>query len=199
MTKLTVTRNYADWITPKASVKILEPELGTDSNSHIAKNTLLRRLRHGEIQAVAGTDKLYEIPASDWEEIGENDFLWTSGDVSFEWFAGSGYSQTRRTTTHFAVKFDPVAVRKLLPPGTAQTTVAAVVDRSHPPKPKDQKPVSRAALGHWYDAYKMTYVDDSEDRAIESAQRMFPDKVITRKNIRDLRGDRAMGRPKNEG
>ena len=133
----------ADWLTPKAAVKELEPELGTDSNSHIAKNTLLRRLRLGEIRAVAGTNKLYEIPASDWKEIGENDFLWTSSDVSFEWFAGSGYNQQRRETTHLSVRFDPKAVRSILPP------VSAAPGSDKPAEINRTKQVSNADLTAW--------------------------------------------------
>ncbi len=189
----------SDWLTPKAAVKELEPELGTDDYSHIAKNTLLRRLRHGEIRAVAGTNKLYEIPASDWKEIGENDFLWASGDVSFEWFAGSGYNRTQRETTHLSVRFDPEGVRKILPPEAAD----AEGSQAKQPEPEIEKGprVTDPHLQIWLDAYQKIYggtPTDTLTNAVKSARGMLFDKSVARDRVTKLFEGRKPG-PKTGG
>jgi hypothetical protein len=54
-------------------------------------------------------------------------------------------------------------------------------------------------LKAWFEVYQQAYADtaaDTEDMALKSAKGMFPDKHITRAKIRELRGQRPMGRPK---
>jgi hypothetical protein len=196
-------KDFADWLTPRAAVQMLEPEFGTDSHSYIAKNTLLERLRGSEIRAVAGTTEIYAIDASDWTHIDENNFLWTSGDVTFEWMSGSGYYLERHTTRHYHVRLDRAGVRALLPPTPHPRTVTvqrddAETDANDDPVDQASKGprVSDPALKAWYEVYRSVYSgssEDTEENAMKSARGMFPGKSVARDRVRALRGEQKRG------
>jgi hypothetical protein len=82
------------------------------SKSHIAKHTLLERIRGGKVKAVAGQDEqLAEVGPENWGHVRETDIFWTTGDLTFsirghyEW----------KTVRFFDVRFEPEAVRAIGP------------------------------------------------------------------------------------
>lgn len=207
------TEEVANWLTPREAIQLLEPSFGTDSHSYIAKRALLERLRGPQIRAAATValpfapeqTKSYEIDASDWTNIDEDDLLWTTGDMVFEWTTGSGYYIERHTTRHYRVRLDPVGVRAMLPP---ERLTPAVTSQSSAPdtQPAGEKgpPVAAAHLAAWYEAYRKIYGGtpaDTEPNAVASARAMFPGKLVSREAVRKVRGSQKPGpkSPQNSG
>jgi hypothetical protein len=149
-TELRVSRNYPGWITPAEAVKILEPSFGTNSNSYLAKDALLERLRGGKLIAMAGdtnvsddrgkdqADPFFEIPKSHWVHVDTNSTLWTTSSVTFEQMEGSGFYLRRITVRLYDVRFPPDQVRAMLP-------LEVVAPAAAPPRRPNQ-PMTSASL-----------------------------------------------------
>jgi hypothetical protein len=203
---------FENWLRPREALTVLGSAY---SKEDVARHLLLERLSSGAITAIAEAASwtglagakphqgLTTIPNDFWRDYYRYQTgFWDSGDLLFNLghFRGSFNSVSVRFQ---GIRFDPGAIQKLA--GAAENRIQATVNALNAAAPAAKaeepaqkgKPVSPAALAAWYEAYKLAYPDESEDAALESARRMFPDKSITRKSIRDLRGPRAMGRPKN--
>ena len=189
-----ITPEYVEnWLSPPQAVKELEAHFGTNSNSYVAKTTLLERLRGRQIRSSAASDttKPYLIEPFDWKYVDENDLVWRTGDITFHWIA---HGSEQRTTRHFCVRFEPAAVRAIIAAVGKQTAVPA---QPEAPEPAQKgPPVSDAHLKIWYEAYQKTHQGplDTLDNAYKSALGMFPGRFASRQRIRDLAGGRKRGR-----
>jgi len=194
------TIEFESWLSPKQAVQLLDAAFGDDSGSFISKHTLLDRIRGGAVKTAARTSKFsirpkpiefLEIPATDWGDVGENSIFWVNGDLSYKTQIDYQTISVRR----FDVRFEPEAVRAIIPP----TVKPAADEQRVPTQDKvatERAPVSEAKLKAWYALYQSIYPDTSESHAWQSAQGFFHDKDVSRNQIRAVRGDRPMGRPK---
>lgn len=76
--------------------------------------------------------------------------------------------------------FDPVEIAKLT--AAAAAAEPPIQFRRRPP------PVGRAALTAWYEAYRLAYAEEERtaDHAWSRAKGAFPDRAVTRAEIREL-------------
>jgi hypothetical protein len=196
----------ADWLSPRQAVEILDAAY--PPASRVSKQVLLERLRGGMVQAVAahsvfdggrqGREVFYKIPSDDWERVDTSDILWITGELTYtrreHGLAG------RTTVRHYNVRFEPQGVRAIV--ANAPKEPAAKPDPDKPEPAQKGPRVTDPHLEAWFDLFTKVYsgtVEDTEDRALESARGMFPGKSVTRDRIRALRGNRPMGRPKKQG
>jgi hypothetical protein len=198
--KVTLAAFENDWLTPSQAVRVLDSVFGDKESSFVSKLTLLERLRGAMVRAIATRSKrsnrtdgtpYFEIPPNDWHHVSANSIFWISGDYNFE----DVENYSRLQVWHFAVKFEPNAVRAITPPATKQVAVEPSAQAAKE-TPEEREQVSLANLRVWYAVYQSIYPDTSEDHAWQSAQGMFHDKSVSRSQIRKVRGERPMGRPK---
>jgi hypothetical protein len=191
---------FENWLTPAQAVQILDSVYGKDSSSFVSKHTLIERLRGGKVSAVAGESKrsdresgiaLFEIPREDWDRGSATSIFWISGDFIFDRTDGFHTTQIR----HFDVRLEPNAVRAIIGPVAKQVAVEPSPQATEV-APDEREQVSLANLRAWYAIYQSVYPNTSEDHAWLSAQGMFHDKSVSRSQIRTVRGERPMGRPK---
>jgi hypothetical protein len=189
---------FENWMTPKQAVQFLDSVYGDDSGSFTSKHTLLEHIRGGVVKTVARTStfsvrnkpiEFMDIPAYDWNHISENTIFWNTGHLGYRTVVDYQEVSVRR----FDVRFEPNAVRAIIAPAAKQAEVAPPAAE---PAPDEREPVSLASLRAWYAVYQSVYPDRSEDHAWRSAQGMFHDKSVSRSQIRKVRGDRPMGRPR---
>ncbi|HYI29086.1 MAG TPA: hypothetical protein VD863_14705 [Bradyrhizobium sp.] len=196
---------FANWLTPRQAVQILESSFGTGSDSYIAKHTLLELLRAGKLKAVAKEalqtgwpeEKLAVVTSEHWADVRENQIFWTNGLVSYS--RRDMYGREREDFRFFGIRFDPVAVREIVS-----------VDSVSAPNPLEEEPaddrpkgpdVSEAHLRLWFDLYQKTHQGswDKLENAYKSAAGMFPGRYVSRQRIRDLAGGRKRGRKPESG
>jgi hypothetical protein len=139
-----------------------------------------------------------QIPAAHWKNVDTGDSVWRTGDLTYHFIDDHSAYRSNATARHYNLRFDPDAVHAIIAPllKSAPKPVDALADAGQTVSKGPD--VSPAHLRAWYDLYKSTYPDDSEDHAWTSARGMFHDKTVTRGKIRKLRGEREMGRPKDK-
>lgn len=200
--------NFRDWITPPKAVELLTPKFPQKT---LAISTLTGRLRSGMMRGIAETlvatgpvpenkASFIEVPKKQWDDVKVFDDFWAGADliiVLLDQF------RQRVIFNYYNVRFEPSGIETIL--GAPIEAVASAVapstiagDTHTAPQFDRTKDVSPDALKAWYELYKTQYPDNNADHAWASALGMFPDKKVTRKKIRDLRGAREMGRPKSE-
>jgi hypothetical protein len=197
-------KDIAGWLTPSQAVEILSVAFQNDDS--ISKKTLLGRLAGGLILAASAETTVDEsvpvtrifyglIPSKDWSGIGIYDDFWISGDLAYM----RRYGSTERLVRHYGVKFEPHAVRAIIPIAAKEPFAITQQTPAEPePEPKGPR-VSDAHLQAWFEFYKKVHTgaEDTEDRAAESARVNFPGKSVSRGRIRALRGSLKRG-PKKQ-
>ncbi len=195
--------DIADWLTPGQAVKLLDAAF---QKSYLSKQALLGRLVGG-LAAAASEQTVkndsagrswrglfQKIPAEDWRRIQTTDTCWITGDLIFRRRSPSGPGD--ETVSHYAVRFEPQAVRSMIKDtGKSARQPPAATPSPEPSEPKGP-PVSSAHLQAWFEFYQKIGGEMREERALESARLNFPGQSVTRKRIRDLLGPRPIGRPR---
>ncbi len=195
--------DVADWLTPGQAVKLLDAVF---QKSYLSKQALLGRLVGGLAEAASEqtvkSDSaghswrglFQKIPAEDWRRIQTTDTCWITGDLIFRRRSPSGPGD--ETVSHYAVRFEPQAVRSIIE-NTGRSAKELPAERPSPePSGPRGPPVSSAHLQAWFEFYQKVGGETREERALESAQRNFPGQSVTRKRIRELLGPRPIGRPR---
>jgi len=199
---------FEGWLDPQDSVKILAPRFGPDS----AKEMIVLRLLSGEIRAVAKSvwntqkaDERYSyqlVTSKFWQRCTEQvhgGSAWRTGD-----FRVTIYDDTLIHRTNYVlcgVRFDPIAVRALIPKPVSPAGPTPPLTDSLQPDPKAQAPEKRspvpaAYLEKWAELYKTVYTDkdvDTLDFAWKSAIGMFPNWSVARDRVHALLKGRKTG------
>jgi hypothetical protein len=162
------------------------------ANGHAASD-LVKRLAEGLIAARAesfivkfGQPKRYGpetlVPPYLWRAIADQSeleelSLWSTGAAEADIFPDGTRSDP---VPHklFGVRFDPAEIARL----TGGTVLADPPLRRRPP------PVPAAALKAWYEAYILAYAEGERtaDHAWLCAKGAFPDRAVTRAEVREL-------------
>jgi hypothetical protein len=192
---------FSVWLTPPSAVKELhhlEPSSG--------RITLIQALQYGQIRAAAKTAVVtirgrnneidfLSIPTDWWRNLGAGALFWSNGQIIFSSLTISNSYDC--VAALFDVRFDPEQVRSLLPPSLSFPVHPKMIQvETAEESKKDAPPVSAVLLNEWYVLYCKTCseADDTEERALKSARGMFPDKLVSRERVRNLRGARQRGR-----
>jgi hypothetical protein len=133
-------------------------------------------------------DTLTEIPASFWTRLKNEDVFWTTGDARFFWYDPIVPSRTVRCS---CIRFMARQIEEAfpgsarepepIPPASSPITEQPLIDADA------RDPVSGAAIRGWAELFKRVYSGTRQDTlafAWKSAQGMFPDKLVTRDNVR---------------
>lgn len=124
MTGLT-KEDFKKWITPMEALDILRAAF-TDHYTN-PRETLLSALTAGVVTGVAGRSsrqngrivrELEEIQARTWEDIVTTDSVWTTSHTIYTERTPGSYGSSTKVSV-FGVKFNPDAVRKLVPESLA--------------------------------------------------------------------------------
>jgi hypothetical protein len=200
--------NYAKtWLRPHEALAILNAAYKKIDTS---KHLLIERLRSGAILAVAeastwiGGEHPHRtgpigITSDQWLYWRPQTGFWEAGDMQLHLghYRGSIYSVEVRFN---GVRFDPETVADL----AALAANDADVEIKGTPEPDAKQsgpPVPEAHLEAWYELFQKVYggtAKDTEAFAHQSALGMFPDKSVTRRRIRELRGEQKRGRKPSE-
>lgn len=179
---------FKAWIPAQQALRRYRPV----ANGHAASD-LVKRLAEGLIAARAenfivkfGQPKRYGpetvVPSYLWRAIADRPeldalSLWSTGAAEADIFPdGTGANPVPHKL--FGVRFDPAAIARL----TVTAPTAEPIGKRRPPS------VSGAALKVWYEAYTLAYADEERtaDHAWTCARGAFPDRVVTRAEIREL-------------
>ena len=179
----------ATWLTPREAFRLLADAFGASSAGRI----IFQGLRGGIIRAISGTSSWsnphggstlrppVRIPGRFWEGLTDHvipDSFWTTGSVRLH-LASDARRSTPSEVSFYDVRFEPDAIRALLREASAKE------------KAKPAPPVSDALLQMWFDVYRKAYegVEATEAEALESAEGMFPGKLVSRERVRKLLAD----------
>ena len=195
-------RLHTAWMSPRDALKLCYAE-GWDWSTTVA--TIGTRMKSGLIDTMArhvaqpGKDRLeyvllkHEFWRDYWSPTSDHDF-WKTGDIEIRGGRVTGYGDDRVKVSFFGVKFDPDAIRAMLP-ATGESTLPtpqreiAVEDRQRQLASGDAEKFSRAILAGWPDA--------TEEWAREKALLFYPEHKIPRDWFRDI--FRAIRGPKKRG
>jgi hypothetical protein len=139
-----------------------------------------------------------------YEGSTQSPYVWSTGDLRL--YLGNALNtmvDNSTVVTFFGVKIQREGIDEIVgnalphpePTPRASPTLSTDIVESEPPS--NGPPVPEAHLQAWYEVYKQAYGGssiDTEDFAHKSARGMFPNKSVTRKRIRDLRGNQKVGR-----
>lgn len=185
--------SFADWLHPSDVIDHYI-SLGQDE----AKAKTIAMLCDGLLQAAAGQFivdgkdcGLTLIPREFWRAVSKTD-VWSTGRFQVPVQKDSG---DRRIVSGYDVRIDR-DIRKLPKPepkGESGETPPAPED--HPSKP-NRATISHAAFCQWFELFALAYPGGSIEQAWASAKGMFPDKRVTRDQVRALMPDRPKGRPR---
>jgi hypothetical protein len=198
----------ASWLVPEAAVEILSKGLGIKEDD--ARHVILERLRSGKIRAAAKSSKWENEPRiketaeilvepNYWERYACTPGFWKTGDIKF----GLGHinsSFSYVSVWYHGIRFDPIAVRAIIPAATPSIPVDSPLAESKSESDPDYRKlpaVSQAHLKSWYEVYRAVYggsAEDTLDSALSSARGMFPGRFVSRDRVRDLAGGRTPGR-----
>lgn len=183
---------FATWWHPSDAIDQFLA-LGDDE----AHRAVLAMLGDGLIAAVAErvvvngkVTRLQPIDRGIWSMMRDPAFWWTSR------FRIRATEDTKELTySVYGVRLDPQAILREAPP---RPVVPSAVETPFPFEPTgdDRTPVARAALDKWFDLYRLAYPDGGIEHAWSSAKGMFPNKSVTRRQVRALMPDRPKGRPR---
>jgi len=200
-------KEFALWIPPRDAIRQLAGRFGDLGNAAL---TLYGRLKEGILVAAAeraeshGVNSAFKvIPPEHWKALqhiqGESS-LWQSGDILID--ARSGY--TKVSVGYHGIRFDPAQINKLVdivPAGPAAieingnpavqetTPVAEPAAIKEPTAAPKRRRVSPRHLKAWHAAYKAAYGGTPADTpvfALQSAQGMFPDKLVSGAEVKRL-------------
>ena len=184
------------------------------ANGHAATD-LVKRLSEGLIVARAenfivkfGQPKRYgpetQVPPYLWLAIaGQSQVdelsLWSTGAAEADIFP-DGTEHNPVPHKLFGVRFDPAEIARLTGTGQAELPLPLPARRRPPP-------VSGDALKAWYEAYILAYAEEERtaDHAWACARGAFPNRTVTRSEIRELlppskpgpKAGRSFGRRRN--
>jgi hypothetical protein len=165
----------------------------------------------------SSSDKPVLIPAEHWAfyhhlEIEDQYALWDTGDICFEMGTNEGFDTV--SVRYFGVRFDPAGIEEMIAsaaptrprishPAPSPLAFLEQLTRREQPEPEEPQvgpPVSPEHLRAWFELYQRAYsgAADTEANALASARGMFPDKMVSRERIRELRGSQKRGRKPGE-
>jgi hypothetical protein len=212
---------FAGWITPGEALDRLTEFF---KNRDTAAEAIVERLRGGTIKSGAKsaawegrtssrqTTWIIKIEPSYWLDLSvpvARAPIWQSSDVRL--FVAKRFAKANvdiLAVRYFGVRFDPSDIEKWildLPvpkplrkwrPAPKPAPPILIPTAEQPTAPK-KKPLPENLLKPWYELYQRAYSgpEDTEQKAVDSANGMFPGKYVTRDQIRELRGARKPGRP----